>query len=84
MGCFLISFCLGNSRLPFAHRLPGHAQQHRQLLLRHIACIAQVQKVVAKTHRVTLLIQHPMVSGGEASGPLVNPSFRKREPLRKT
>lgn len=48
MGCFLISFCLGNSRLPFAHRLPGHAQQHRQLLLRHIACIAQVQKLSRK------------------------------------
>ena len=40
MGCFLISFCLGNTLLPFGHGLPHDIQLDRELLLRESFCFS--------------------------------------------
>lgn len=51
MGCFLISFCLGNIGFPFGDGLARDAEQHGQLFLGHVALCAQVLQVGAEAHR---------------------------------
>lgn len=36
MGCFLISFCLGNTALPFGHRLNADAENLGERRLSHV------------------------------------------------
>ena len=47
MGCFLISFCLGNTVLPLGDGLVGHAELLRQLLLREVLFPALARDVAA-------------------------------------
>lgn len=50
MGCFLISFCLGNIGLPFADGLPADAQSGTQLLLRNIQLFSIQADALSKCH----------------------------------
>lgn len=49
-GYFLISFSLGNSRLPFAHRLTGNIHQVCKLFLGKAFLPPQPHKVIRKGH----------------------------------
>ena len=40
MGCFLISFCLGNTFFPFRNGLAHHMQLHRQFFLAPVLLLA--------------------------------------------
>ena len=51
MGCFLISFCLGNTALPFRHRLTADAERLRDKFLRHVAGRAAAAQHFAERFR---------------------------------
>ena len=69
MGCFLISFCLGNIALPLADGLAGDAQKHRQLLLRHVSLRPQILQVGLEIahHPVLMFESLPFEEGAMAS-----------------
>ena len=46
----LIDFGGRLSSLPLGHRLAGNAQQHGQLLLRHVALLPKIQRVASELH----------------------------------
>ena len=54
MGCFLISFCLGNTLLPLGVGLPRHPGDFRRLLLRQPLKTAQQNEIIGE-HKLHFL-----------------------------
>ena len=54
----LIDFGGRLSSLPLGHRLAGNAQQHGQLLLRHVALLPKIQQVVSELHDSSFHVSH--------------------------
>lgn len=54
MGCFLISFCLGNTELPFWYRLPRDRYLVRKLLLWPAALFSELLQFFGEVHEFLL------------------------------
>ena len=81
MGCFLISFCLGNTPLPFGDGLIRHVQLLRQLPLGQAPFLphpADEGAGLLLVHTATSFPAHCTLAGDERQGTAALPAVNQR------